>query len=275
VKKKRLRKEKFNLDYLLEKSVDDMNLEESSCLISFCLNDEFNPGIEKNELEKLALEEDKLDNPGPCWEERLNDLKLHILGRIKYKQLIDSNDPSVASISNDDYVAVHPIKGIIFSGPNWKSLKKEYGTNFSYLKSPKSKMYHEKVAGSFLNSQIDSSQRQWITVNVKKKNVNDDGLLLDLCIDPGAMDTHVPIKTISELNLKIKQKIEVIVAGGGIVETHSYYAYVTLDGLRSDLIVLAGDTLLGIDVYSRYNSTWDWERNPVVEMTRRNNQEDE
>jgi len=133
------------------------------------------------------------------------------------------------------------------------------------MRSPKSKKFYSKVARSFLNPQFDM-KRQWTSVNVKK-NKNDGGLNVDLCIDPGALDTHLPLKLIDDLDLTMTEKVEVNVAGGGIVETHSFHAFVTLDGLRSDLIVLAGDTLLGIDVYSRFNSFWDWDRSPVVEMT--------
>jgi len=201
--------EKFSVDYLLEKSVDDMNSEEKTCLIHLCLN-EFNPGISEKDLESLAKEEDKLDNPGPSWEKRLNGLKLNILGRLKYKQLIESNDPSVSSISDDDYVAVHPIKGLIFSGPDWKNLIREYGTNFSYMRSPKSKKFYSKVARSFLNPQFDM-KRQWTSVNVKK-NKNDGGLNVDLCIDPGALDTHLPLKLIDDLDLTMTEKVEVNVA---------------------------------------------------------------
>jgi len=117
-----------------------MNLEETTFLIRLCL-DNLNPGINEEELERIAIEEDKLDNPGPSWDKRLNDIKLNILGRLKFEQLIESNDLSVSSISDDDYVAVHPIKGLIFSGPDWKPLIKEYGTNFSYMRSPKSKKF--------------------------------------------------------------------------------------------------------------------------------------
>jgi len=39
--------------------------------------------------------------------------------------------------------------------------------------------------------------------------------------------------------------------------------------------VLGGDTLLGIDLYSRYYSVWNWDAVTVLEMTKSQNQVDD
>jgi len=65
-------------------------------------------------------------------------------------------------------------------------------------------------------------------------------------------------------------------ANGETEYTSSFKIAITLDGLTSVQKVLVGEPLLGIDVYKRYDSVWNWEnRNSALTMTKRAEEIDE
>ena len=53
-------------------------------------------------------------------------------------------------------------------------------------------------------------------------------------------------------------KIQINTAGSRTVSRQQYAARIILDGLATKVDVVPGDTMLGLDVFSRYNSIWNF-----------------
>jgi len=81
-------------------------------------------------------------------------------------------------------------------------------------------------------------------------------------------DTGATTTQLLEANISTAHSLgvrETRLGDGRLINTESYLVEIELDGLTSVQLVLVGDPLLGIDIYKRYSSVWNWD-NPIVPL---------
>jgi hypothetical protein len=76
--------------------------------------------------------------------------------------------------------------------------------------------------------------------------------------------------------MKKTGKLPLNLAGGRTTNRQQYGARITLDGLATKVDVLSGDKMLGLDIFSRYDSTWDFSTPAhAVDVTARQGEQDD